>query len=287
MRIMELNSSQQIAFDLVGKFLISSERVLTITGGAGTGKSYLIDALYKEYKNITLTATTREAASVIGGRTIHSYLGFALGCERVNPGRLQPHHVILIDESSMLKACMMKYLLSSTNNKIILVGDANQLTVGITVNLMDYPFVLLTENMRAKSEHLVKLVEHLDDCVEKQEYPNMKAHIGSHLVFIENHKKFLNLMNNEEDEYLLVAYQNRIVDRYKEEGFEALTSHKAQGKSYPIVYIDARDLISSHIKPKNKFNNPLDKNTYLRLLSVSVSRAQYQVVCFTGETRWN
>jgi len=282
---MSLNNDQQRAYSAVGKFLETDDRVLSISGGAGTGKSYLIDHLYHGYNNIRLTATTREASAVIGGITIHSYLGFALGCTKVNPGKLRNKDIILIDECSMLKACMMKYLLDNTSNKIILVGDANQLTVGVTINMMDYPFVELNQNMRSKSEHLTSLVRHLDECVETQTYPDMKAHIGSHLELVTDHKHFKQLMEVECDDYIVVGYQNVIVEKYAELGHTAMTSFKAQGKSYPVVYIDARDMISSHTKKKNQHNNPLDKNTYLRLLSVSVSRAMYKVYAFVGDKR--
>lgn len=282
---MSLNKDQQKAYEAVGKFIKSDERVLAISGGAGTGKSYLINHIYHGYDNIKLTATTNEAAKIIGGITIHKYLGFALGCEQVYEGTLRDNDIILIDECSMLKMCIMRYLIKNTLNKIILVGDANQLTVGLTIDMMQYPFVELKENMRSKSKHLANLVQHLDDCVERQEYPSMKAHQGSHLELIYDHKELLRLLESESDDYILVSYTNKIVDRYVKHGFNAITAHKAQGKSYPIVYIDARDLMSNHTKPKNQFNNPIDQDTYLRLLSVSVSRAMYKVYCFVGEHR--
>ena len=284
---MALNKDQQRAYEAVDTFLESEEQVLSISGGAGTGKSYLIDHIERGYDNIKLCATTNEAANVIGGITIHKYLGFALGCNKVNPGRHMEHHVILVDECSMLKACILKHMLS-LGNKIILVGDSNQLTVGVTINMMDYPFVELKQNMRSKSEHLTNLVKHLNDCVETQNYPDMNAHIGSHLEMITDHRDFLRLVRDEQDDYIVVAYQNAVVERYDDMGFNAMTSHKSQGKSYPVVYIDARDMISSHMKTKNQFNNPLDLNTYLRLLSVAVSRSMYKVYCFVGDKRyWN
>ena len=281
---MELNKDQHHALDKIGSFLKSEEKVISILGKAGTGKSVLIKAINETYDDILITATTNEAAQVINGITIHKYLGFALGCIQENKGHHQPHHIILIDEASMLKLCIMQYLLSLPN-KIILVGDPNQLTVGVTTRLHEFPFIELTQNMRAKSEHLKKLVEHLDEAVALQQYPKLKSFQGSHLEFIDNHKHFMDLIEYEQDEYIVLAYTNRVVEHYREYGYHTLTTHKSQGKSYPIVYIDATDLIHSHTKKKNKFNNPIDMNTYLRLLSVGISRAMYKVVCFTGEKR--
>jgi len=280
-----LNKDQQRAYNKIEKFLDSTEKVISISGGAGTGKSWLIDKLYHGLQNIQLTATTNEAAKVIDGITIHKYLGLGIRCEIVNNyPKLRPHHIILIDEASMLQVKIMR-ILNALPNKVILVGDSNQLTVGITVNLMDYPFVELTQNMRAKSEHLKLLVNHLDNCVETQSYPKIKDHIGSHLEIVDDHKVFQNLIDIEQDDYIVTAYQNVIIDRYKNLGFNALTTYKVQGKSYPIVYIDARDFITSHTKPRNQFNNPIDLNTYLRLLSVAMSRAMYKIYVFTGNKR--
>ena len=253
----------------------------------GTGKSFLIDKLYHGYDNIILTATTNEAAKIIGGITINKYIGFGIrGVQEYNSNIL-PHHIILIDEASMLQVSIINHLLTF-NNKIILVGDKNQLTVGYTANLMDYPYVELTKNMRAKSKHLISLVEHLDNCVELQEYPNIPEYVGSHLELIEDHNAFKNLIDIEEEDYVVITYQNSLVNRYRDLAFNTLTAHKVQGKSYPIVFIDARDFITSHTKPRNQFNNPIDLNTYLRRISVSMSRAMYKIYVFIGDRRkWN
>lgn len=75
--ILNMNQEQKRAFDLV----ISGKNVF-ITGSAGTGKSFTIDAIREWYKaaNIPfgITSSTGISAINIKGKTLHSYLGIGL-----------------------------------------------------------------------------------------------------------------------------------------------------------------------------------------------------------------
>ena len=62
--------------------LIEQGRNVLLTGVAGSGKSAVINMYRKQYKsrkNIGLTSTTGTSAILIGGSTLHSYLGIGLG----------------------------------------------------------------------------------------------------------------------------------------------------------------------------------------------------------------
>lgn len=62
--------------------LIESRKNIFITGPGGTGKTFLIKEYYKKYRNfrnIGITSTTGVSAILIGGTTIHSYLGLGIG----------------------------------------------------------------------------------------------------------------------------------------------------------------------------------------------------------------
>lgn len=102
----------------------SQERVLTyidlgqnvlVTGGAGTGKSYLLHCLREEYgADLHLTASTGIAAVGVGGVTLHSWAGLGLGTDPVEVTlkrlarnkkkreTLQSAKFLAIDEVSML-----------------------------------------------------------------------------------------------------------------------------------------------------------------------------------------
>ncbi len=281
---MSLNTDQQTAFNEVGKFLESDDKVISISGGAGTGKSYLIGYLKSEYPEILLTATTNEASGLIKGLTIHKYLGFGIRQHKEYEGKYIRGRPILIDEASMLPVYIMAYLLG-LGEKIILCGDSNQLTVGYTVNLKDYPTIELKQNMRAKNNDIKSLVNHLDECVEELKYPQIEDYTSDNIHYIHNHEDFQDLIKKEKEKYIVLSYRNNIVDKYAEISENSLTCHKSQGKSFPVVFMDARDIIQAHIQRKNKFNNPIDKSTYLRLINVGLSRAMNKIYIFVGEHR--
>ena len=73
-----LNNEQKYAVDS-----IKDGYSIFLTGSAGTGKSftikYIMEYLRNNNKNYALTAMTGTAAVLIGGQTLHSFLGIGLG----------------------------------------------------------------------------------------------------------------------------------------------------------------------------------------------------------------
>ena len=114
-----LNNKQLYAVEQT----IKGENIL-ITGPAGTGKSYtikyIIELLKADNKNIGLTATTGTAAFIIGGQTIHSFMGLGI-CDgsiadifiKIKKQsniykRLAELDVLIIDEVSMLDSVLFE-----------------------------------------------------------------------------------------------------------------------------------------------------------------------------------
>lgn len=109
---MELNKLQQEAYTYM-----TQQKNIFITGGGGVGKSEVIKFFYKQYKDtkkIAITSTTGASSILIGGTTLHSYLGIGLGNSSVNVlvkkickiptyrNRWRELQVLIIDEVSML-----------------------------------------------------------------------------------------------------------------------------------------------------------------------------------------
>lgn len=100
---------------------------LFITGGGGTGKSFLLRELcnflcLREQRTVYMTATTGVAALHIGGMTIHSFSGIGYGegttqellakvkKSRRAAGRWKYANVLVIDEVSMLLPSLLEKL---------------------------------------------------------------------------------------------------------------------------------------------------------------------------------
>jgi ATP-dependent DNA helicase PIF1 len=110
---MKLTSGQQTALTKV----LEGNNIL-ITGGAGVGKSFLIDTIqnYCKTKLMIVTSTTGTSAILINGTTLHSYLGIGIGTNSVGSiytsimkkkylkERWRKIEILVIDEISMLTA---------------------------------------------------------------------------------------------------------------------------------------------------------------------------------------
>ena len=117
------------------------EKVMIITGGPGTGKTTIINAILKIFSKlkvpILLAAPTGRAAKRMTeatgheAKTIHRMLEFSpskRGFQKNEHSRLRCH-LLIIDEASMIDTVLMHHLLKALppETTLILVGDINQL----------------------------------------------------------------------------------------------------------------------------------------------------------------
>ena len=162
MEDLELSTSQQAVVDAFPGFLLSQDTEMTISGAAGTGKTFLVQYLTKmapaqqklvqlldpsiHERNFTYTATTNKAAEVLRGTlnkvtsTIHSTLGlrvknnYSTGKQILvphNPPEPLSHSVIFIDEASMINDQLAKAIRDALKKwhdcKLVFIGDKYQL----------------------------------------------------------------------------------------------------------------------------------------------------------------
>ncbi len=161
---LNLSNSQQNAVRLA-----LSSKVLVITGGPGTGKTTLVNAILNIIKakqaKVTLCAPTGRAAkrltesTGIEAKTIHRLLEFDAKSFGFKRGKNNPldTDLVVVDETSMVDIVLMNRLLAAIPDRsaLMIIGDVDQLpSVGPGSVLSDIiesgvvPTVRLTEIFR-------------------------------------------------------------------------------------------------------------------------------------------
>jgi ATP-dependent DNA helicase PIF1 len=189
-----LDVEQQIAFEV----LQSGENCF-VTGGAGSGKSYLIRHFMKtvDSKTMPILASTGAAAVLLGGRTFHSFFGLGImegGAQETYHRmkddaklmkRLNQVEGVIIDEISMIPSSALEIAESLTRHarqsslpwggmRVIVVGDFAQLPpVTRQGQKREWSFqspiweqsgfqvVELTKNQRTYDQHFLDVLGHV------------------------------------------------------------------------------------------------------------------------------
>jgi ATP-dependent exoDNAse (exonuclease V) alpha subunit len=186
-----LDVEQKIAYDV----LQSGENVF-VTGGAGSGKSYLIRHFMKslDSKAMPILASTGAAAVLLGGRTFHSFFGLGImeggpqeTFHRVKDDakllkRLSQVEGVIIDEISMIPASALEIAENLARHarqsslpwggmRVIVVGDFAQLPPvtrngqkrdwafqSSTWEQSGFQIVQLTKNQRTYDPHFLDVL---------------------------------------------------------------------------------------------------------------------------------
>ncbi len=180
-----------------------AEKVLIITGGPGTGKSTITNAILAICQELTsrilLAAPTGRAAKRLSeitsqkAVTLHSLLEVDFKTGGFKKGKDNPLEcdLIIIDEASMIDTFLMYHLLKAlpTETRLIFVGDINQLpSVGPgnvlkdMIGSLSVPVATLTEIFRQAAGSCIILNAHR---INKGIFPELYNKEKSDFFFIE------------------------------------------------------------------------------------------------------
>ena len=216
---------EAVAWAITGKVLI-------ITGGPGTGKSTITNAILTIMEKITsricLAAPTGRAAKRMSeitkrkATTLHALLEFDFKKGGFKKNKENPLlcDLMIIDEASMLDMSLMYSILKALPDtvRLILVGDVNQLpSVGPGSVLKDailsqcFPVVVLNEIFRQAAGSQIIQNAHR---IQQGKMPSVRPDPESDFFFIEDN----------EPETLLKTLVDLVVERLpKKYGFHPLT----------------------------------------------------------------
>ncbi len=168
------------------------DKILVITGGPGTGKSFLLKAILKIISRlkarVLLAAPTGRAAKRMNestgfeAKTIHRLLEFDFKKGGFKKDEEHPLNcdLLIIDEMSMVDTTLMHHLLKAVrlDTTLIMVGDVNQLpSVGAgnilkdIINSGSVPVIELNEIFRQARQSSIIVNAHL---INQGKFPRLK-----------------------------------------------------------------------------------------------------------------
>ena len=171
--------------------LAARSRVMILTGGPGTGKTFtlrtMVELFYAMRKTVALASPTGRAAqrlSEVTGReakTIHRLLEFDPATMRFKRNDVWPLEadVVIVDEASMIDIVLANSLIKAIDDgaSVVLVGDADQLpSVGPGAFLQDLissgvaPVARLTQIFRQAARSLIVQNAHQ---INRGEFPRL------------------------------------------------------------------------------------------------------------------
>ncbi|MDN3509251.1 MAG: AAA family ATPase [Candidatus Neptunochlamydia sp.] len=143
-----------------------SEGVTCLTGGPGTGKSYVIGEIVRSFGgSVCVCAPTGKAVSLLREKldceigTLHGILGIKGGKDLLFSAKPLNYEMVIVDECSMIDVGLWAALLRNIKNgtRLILVGDHDQLPPVEAGTI----FGELCRYMREKKKGYV----HLNECM--------------------------------------------------------------------------------------------------------------------------
>ena len=261
------------ALNEIYEFLLSDRKEHILEGGAGTGKSMLIQQLitkvFPAYQHTAslvglepleqcyLCATTNSATEVLNKaltpvktvRTVHGLFGIRLkknyrtGDYDYDDAFSTPisDSLIIIDEASMIDPKLHTILIANSgNSKLLYVGDWKQL-LGVKGTLPNYGYIsksYLTQIKRTSSPELKTLYEDMRQSVATTTLPKITLSPGI-IDWFSDPDEVINFMLNNIDTTAIGAYTNNTVN--------AINAYIRESLGYGSLYVVGEKVIVSNV----------------------------------------
>lgn len=291
-----LNDQQKEVIREIDKFIKDPfERVMTISGWAGTGKTTLMEIVKGRYwqsgPNIHFAATTHKAAAVLKTKvnkkvsTVNSLFGILVEVDmdqeqfdvskkkrKLDTEKLTAGSLVVIDEASMLSEENYHDVIQKCkdfNCKVIFIGDSAQLA---PVNEDDISIVFRPDGVESKQVVELTKVERTDDVPILEEatrvrldgYLSYKTNVNEHGgvqyirkpdELVEVIDKYIGGLKDNPNYFRILTYTNKNVEK--------LNQIKGQKLGY--------DTLPEHGEPLMSYNNwkYIGNNTYAFINSES------------------
>ena len=261
------------ALNEIYEFLLSDRKEHILEGGAGTGKSMLIQELitkvFPAYQHTAslvglepleqcyLCATTNSATEVLTRaltpvktvRTVHGLFGIRLkknyrtGDYDYDDAFSTPisNSLIIIDEASMIDPKLHTILIANSgNSKLLYVGDWKQL-LGVKGTLPNYGYIsksYLTQIKRTSSPELKTLYEDMRQSVATTTLPKITLSPGI-IDWFSDPDEVINFMLNNMDTTAIGAYTNNTVN--------AINAYIRESLGYGSLYVVGEKVIVANV----------------------------------------
>ena len=313
----QLTADQQAAVDVFFEFLVSDAPTFVLSGGAGVGKTFLMNYLSNDLMltyerscgimgidpvsyNIHFTATTNKAAEVLERsvnqpvQTIHSFLGLRVwddyksGKTKIETSHNTKTHrqiILFIDESSMISTELYEIILKHVvDSKIVFVGDKSQLSpIGeeispVYLNVDPDYFVHLTQPVRnANTPALVDLCKQLRETVETNQFYRIRPNAPA--------IQFLNpdQMQDKMNEYFLKQNDSARILCYSNNRVNDYNEYIREIRGLPKEFVEGDQLVVATTYARGKLVLNVEREVYVHSVDPQIYKYGYQDVTPDGQ----
>jgi exodeoxyribonuclease-5 len=238
-KIITLNYEQYDGIFKIRKWLKSNDKIFTLSGFAGTGKTLCLRKITKEYYGgKVVSAPTHKAKKIISrrtgikGETLHSLLGLRpdVSLDEFNPNnpifnpiaipRINEFNLVVIDEASMINEKLYELIKEKTfhsKTKILFVGDPAQIP---PIGEKESVVFSFNDNESSNYHFLSKIERQNNDNPLTFIYDSIRNNLTSDVDYF---SRKTNINNNGDGIVFTldkIEFRKKIIDKYKSDEFK-------------------------------------------------------------------